>query len=85
MAIIDTYRNNITRNRNEFAKLSQNRARESAKIAPLKNKIIKAEKAISTTSSSSIVKSKLNHVQSISKLLATIDKNIAGIYCKMVK
>lgn len=38
MSMLDTYRNNLLRKREEAAKLNQDLAKEQAKIAPLQQK-----------------------------------------------
>lgn len=44
--MIDTYRNNVSRKRTELSKLSSDRAKESAKKAQQKQKIISATNSI---------------------------------------
>jgi hypothetical protein len=77
MAMIDTYRNNIQRKRDELAKLSKDRANESSKIPPLNAKILSANNTISRTKSQSTVQSKLREISNAQKSLAEIDKKIA--------
>ena len=76
--MVDTYRNNFARKKQELSKLSSDRARESAKIQPLKAKIISAKQAISRTKQTSTVKSKLGEIERHEKALSAIDKNIAA-------
>ena len=59
MSMLDTYRNNLLRKREEAAKLNQDLAKEQAKIAPLQQKIISANAAIGRTKSASTIKSTL--------------------------
>ena len=79
MAFIDTYRNNMTRKRNEIANLSSDKAKEQTKISPLQSKIISAKSAISRTSSTSTIKSKLTEIERAEKSLADVAKKIADI------
>ncbi|MCL1927559.1 MAG: hypothetical protein FWG07_02045 [Treponema sp.] len=79
MPMIDTYRNNIQRNRDELAKLSKDRANESSKIPPLNTKILSANNTISHTKSQSTIQSKLREISNAQKSLAEIDKKIANI------
>ncbi|MCL2722480.1 MAG: hypothetical protein FWD47_14210 [Treponema sp.] len=79
MALIDTYRNNMNRKREELSKLSQDKSNLSAKIPPLNSKIISAKKAVSQTKSSSTIQSKLREIEQAHKSLADIDKKIADI------
>ena len=79
MALIDTYRSNMARKRDELAKLSADKAKETAKIPALKNKLASAKKAISQTKSPSTVKSKLSEIERIEKALSDIDKKVAAL------
>ncbi|WP_303869640.1 CHAT domain-containing protein [Acetobacterium wieringae] len=83
MAMIDTYKNNLTRKRQEIVKLSSDKAKESGKIQPLKAKIISAKSAISRSKQTSTIKSKLSEIERHEKSLAAIDKNIARIEGKI--
>ena len=49
MALIDTYRSNMIKKREELAKLSNDKAKESAKIPSLNQKIISAKNSILTS------------------------------------
>lgn len=49
MSQLDSYRNTLMRKREEAAKLSQDLAKEQAKLSPLQSKIISAKSAISRT------------------------------------
>jgi hypothetical protein len=69
----------MTRKREELAKLSADKSRESVKIAPLKNKILSSQSAINRTKSSQTIKSKMNEIERAEKALADIDKKIADI------
>lgn len=51
MAMIDSYRNNVIRKKEELAKLSSDKARENDKIAKARQKIDTANSAIRKTSS----------------------------------
>ncbi|MBW4829202.1 MAG: hypothetical protein KZY61_12180 [Clostridiaceae bacterium] len=51
MGLIDTYRNNIARKRQEIVRLSSNRAKETKNIPSLKKKIISANETIRRTKS----------------------------------
>jgi hypothetical protein len=79
MALIDTYRANMTRKREELARLSADKSKESAKIPHLKTKILSAQSAITRTKSLQTVKSKQSEIERAEKSLAEIDKKIADI------
>lgn len=85
MAMIDTYRNNILRKKSEVAKLQKDRANESKKIPALRDKIISANRSISTTKFASTITSKMREIQSIEKKLADIDKKIAEYDFKIAR
>lgn len=79
MALIDTYRSNMARKRDELAKLSTEKASERAKIPALNSKISSAKKTISQTKSTSTAKTKQGEIERAEKALADIDKKIASI------
>ncbi|MBS5936802.1 CHAT domain-containing protein [Clostridium sp.] len=85
MALIDMYRNNVIRKKQELSKLSNDKAKESKKISDLNSKINSAKKTISRTKSESTIKSKLKEIEGVEKLLADINKKIAYIDAKRVR
>lgn len=85
MALIDTYRSNITRKKSEISKLSQYKAKESTKIPVLKSKIIAAKSAIERTKSQSTNRSKLSEISRAEKDIADLDKKIADYEKKITQ
>lgn len=85
MALIDTYRSNITRKKSEISKLTQDKAKECAKIPVLKNKIIAAKSAIERTKSQSTIKSKLSDIGRAEKDIAAVNKKIADYEKKIAQ
>lgn len=85
MALIDTYRSNITRKKSEISKLSQDKAKESAKIPALKSKIIAAKSAIERTKIQSTIKSKLSDIGRAEKDIAAVNKKIADYEKKIAQ
>ena len=79
MDLIDTYRNNMTRKRDELAKLSADKSRETAKIPALNNKIASAKRSISGTKSASTIKSKMSEIDRAVKSLSEIDKKVSDL------
>ncbi|MCL1964802.1 MAG: CHAT domain-containing protein [Firmicutes bacterium] len=84
MAMIETYRNNVMRKKDELAKLSQDKANESKKVSTQQQKVLSAKSTMTSTKSQSTIKSKLNEIaraeSEISKAndkIAAIDKKIA--------
>lgn len=83
MGLIEICRNNIARKKQEMAKLSTDRARETKKIPDIKRRIISANEAIGRTKSQSTVKTKLGEIHRAEKALADIDKKVASIDTKI--
>lgn len=85
MAIIDTYRNNISRKRGEMSKLSADRAKESEKKARQKQKIISAQNVLNHTSSQSTIRSRTSEIEKAEREIAAIDKKIAELDKKIAR
>lgn len=85
MALIDMYRNNVIRKKQELTKLSNDKAKESKKISDLNSKINSAKQVISRTKSEGTIKSKLREIEGAEKLLANINKKIDDIDTKRVR
>ena len=79
MALIDTYRSNMERKRNEIAALQTKKAAESKRLADLSAKIQSADSALHRTSSPSSVQSKLRDISRYQKEQADAQKKIADI------
>ena len=82
MALIDTYRNNVSRKKEEISRIKVDISKEQAKIAPLQKKIISAEAAISKTKNQSTIKSKLGEIERSRKSIADIEKKIGDLQKK---
>lgn len=77
MSLLKMYRRNVTRIREEIAKLQDKKAKEQTKIAALSTKINTASQALLRSSSSaSIVKSKLREIERYKVNLATAERNV---------
>lgn len=85
MALIDSYRNNLTRKQSDLTKLLTDKAREQKKISDTTTKINRASEAISRTKSSSTIQSKLREITRYEKDLANFHKKIADIETKIGK
>ena len=85
MPLIDIYRNNIVRKRDELARLSQDKARESSKISSLAQQIARIKQSISTTKSASIINSKINELARIEKSIGDIHRRIADVDRKIAQ
>jgi len=84
MAIIDTYRNNITRKKKELARLQSSRSTETKKKPVQSKKILSSKQAISRTKSTSTINSKLREIESAEKTLVAIDKKVGEIDSKII-
>ena len=85
MSQLDTYRNTLLRKKEELAKLNQDLAKEEAKIAPLKKKILLAESAIKWTKIQSTFKSKLSEIERSNKSILDVEKKIGDIQKKIAQ
>lgn len=85
MALIDTYRSNVTRKRDEIAKLTAEKAKEKDKIAKARTKIDNANSAIRRTKNASIVKSKMRDISSAEKNITAAEKKISELEKKLSK
>lgn len=79
MALLDTYRNNISRKRSELSKLSNDRAKASEKKAKQKQKIVSAMNSLKHTTSQSTIRSKNSEIERAEKEIASIEKEIAEL------
>lgn len=77
MAMIDTYRNNVARKRDDIAKLSEQKAREHKKIADLSSKIQSATRSMNSTTSTSIKQNKLKEILKYQEDISKVEKSIA--------
>lgn len=85
MTLVDTYRNNVLRKKEEISKLNADLAKEQAKIAPLRKKILSAEDAINRTKNSTTTKSKLNEISRTNKSITDIEKKMGDIQKKITQ
>lgn len=85
VALIDTYRNNISRKRKELIKLQSDRAGEAKKINNLSQKRNLTKQVMTRTKSISILKTKAREIERAEKTLVTIEKKLAEIDNKIAK
>ena len=85
MALIDTYRKNVVKKRDEIAKLASDKAKEKDKIAKARTKIDKANAAIRRTKNVATIKSKMNDITKAEKDITAAEKKIADIEKKSSK
>ena len=85
MSLLDTYRNAVTRKREELAKLSNDLSREQAKLPALQKKIIFANNTLKKTKSQSTAKSKLREIERANKAIADINGKCSDLQKKIAK
>lgn len=85
MALIDTYRHNVTRKRDEIANLTSDKAKEKDKIAKARKKIDNANSAIGRTKNASTIKSKLRDISNAERDITTAEKKISELEKKLSK
>lgn len=85
MALIDTYRRNVTRKRDEIAKLTSEKAKEKNKIAKARTKIDSANSAIGHTKNTSTIKSKLRDISNAEIDITAVEKKISELENKLSK
>lgn len=78
MSLLDTYRKNLQRKRDDISKLQNDKAREQKKLANLSRKIQRASDLISRTKSESTIKSKLCEIGRHQKDSANLENKIAN-------
>jgi len=85
MAIIDTYRSNLSRKQSDLTKLLIDKAKEQKKISDLSVKITRASDAINRSKSTGTIQSKMREIARFEKELANSNKKIAAIETKNSK
>ncbi len=85
MAIIDTYKNNVHRKKQEILKLNEDNAKERKKIADNRSKILSAKQSISRTKSEPTIKSKLREIERYEKSISDFEKKIANNHKKITQ
>lgn len=85
MALIDSYRNTLSRKQKDLTKLFNDKAKEQKKISDTTGKINRASEAINRTKSTSTIQSKMREITRHEKNLANYYKKIAAIETKIGK
>jgi hypothetical protein len=83
MALIDMYRQNVARKRNELTKLRGDLAKERKKVSDASGKINRASDAIRRTKSPSTIHSRQREIQRYEKDRATAESSVASIEAKI--
>lgn len=85
MSLIDTYRNNIKRKKDEEMRLNNEKTKYLSDKANKNSRIISAKQAIGRTKSQSTIKSKIREIDRYEKEMQVIEKKIADIDKKIVR
>lgn len=85
MSLLDSYRRNVVRKREEMAKLQREKAKEQAKIANFSVKISSASQALSRASNTSTAKSKQREIERHQKDQAAAEKKVADFDNKIAR
>ncbi|MFC1467404.1 CHAT domain-containing protein [Verrucomicrobiota bacterium] len=83
MSLLDSYRRNAQRKREEIARLHNNKAREAEKIAKANSRALSASQTASRSKSASTIKSKMREIERCNKDIATAEKKIADVEKKI--
>ena len=83
--MLDSYRRNVQRKREEIAKFQQDKAKEQKKLADLSGKIQNCSQAISRTKINSTIQSKLREIERHQKEAAKVEKKIADFEMKVAR
>lgn len=85
MSLMDTYRNNIKRKKDEEIRLNNEKTKYLSDKANKNSKIVSAKQAINRTKSESTIKSKIRDIDRYEKEVQTIEKKIAEVDKKIVR
>jgi hypothetical protein len=85
LSLLDTYRHNVQRKREEISRFQNDKAREQKKLADLSGKIQRDSEALSRTISQNTVQSKLREIERYQRDSANVDKKIADIDSKIAR
>ena len=85
MSLIDTYRNNLKRKKDEEIRLNNEKTKYLSDKANKNSKVISAKKAIGRTKSESVIKNKIREIDRYEKEVQVIERKIAEVDKKMLK
>ncbi len=85
MSLLDTYRRNIQRKREEILRLQNERAREQKKRSDIFGKIQRVSDALNRNKNQSTVKTKIYEIKRYEKQAANIEKKITYIESKIAR
>ncbi len=79
MSILDSYRRNLQRKREELNRLQSSKANETKKIPELSAKIQRANESIRRTNSPGTIKSKYSEIERYQREKANVEKKISEL------
>lgn len=85
MSLLNIYRSNVVRKRDEIARLQQGKAKEQTKISNLSGKINSASQALSRANSTSMASMKSREVERYQKDQANAEKKVADFDNKIAR
>ena len=85
MAIIDTYRRNVARKREEIARLTEQKAKEYSKITSFNNKIQSATRQVNSSKSLNTISNKQKEIFKHQESIAKVEKKIADFESKIAR
>lgn len=83
MALVDTYRNNISRKNSEKLRLIEQKANEQKKIAEASKKISSAQRQIKSTKNLTTIQNRQKDIYKCQEDIAKVEKKIADIEHKI--
>ena len=85
MALVDTYRNNVSRKNSEKLRLIEQKANEQKKIAEASKKISSAQRQIKSTKNLTTIQNRQKDIYKCQEDIAKVEKKIADIEHKISK
>lgn len=83
MALIDTYRNSVSRKKNEKLRLIEQKAKEQKKIAEASKKISSAQRQMKSTKNLTTIQNRQKDIYKCQEDIAKVEKKIADIEQKI--
>jgi len=85
MALIDTYRNNVSRKHDEIARFTEKKAKEQSNIASINSKIKANLRQINSSKSATTIKYRKKDIFRCEEDIAKVEKKIADFEAKIAK
>ncbi len=85
MSLLDIYRRNVQRKKEEISRFQNDKAREQKKLADLSGKNQRAAESLSRTKSQSTAQSKLREIECYQRESANVEKKVANLDSKIAR